>query len=145
MINIIENLIIPDDSVQKYLSLSAFENGEDWFGNGVVWAGASQLTAGHKVYRQCCEQHLVYFCLEGEVNYRCDDFVGVVKPGHMLFIPAGYEHHFQSDRVVSIWFMLDPRHSRWEWLRSLQAKASISISENELKNLCEIIYIVTYM
>lgn len=66
---------------------------------------------------------------------------GVLRPGEVLFLPAGSEHNFKSDGLEGIWFMLDPDHSRWQHFQYREPLHRKAQCLEQIANLCEMAYL----
>ncbi len=137
-----QTLIIPDGSVERFITLPSYSGADGWFNSGVDLAGISFLKPGYLVIRPDAVHHVLLFCTAGELHYDCKATRGSIGAGDKLFIPAGYcqEYHCGVDTSM-FWFHLLPGHSRWSYLADLKPMAGRSIYADECENVLEKIYL----
>ncbi len=122
--NITDTLIIPKGSQERFVLFSGGAESENWFGNGVLLSGLSDLKKGYLVVRPDCNHHFAGLCLKGSMGFRLQGKDLRLTQGQLLFLRAGELHHYWAESPFSmLWWHLDRRHPRWIELSSLESQS----------------------
>lgn len=104
----VAKVVVPADCTELFLHAGS-DRHDEMKAFGIKLAGMSHVSPPYEVYRNRYDFHVLALVESGALDISTPAGQCTVKPGEALFIPAGTQCHYRSQKTTTfLWFHLDP-------------------------------------